>query len=342
MLVSPHTSQINSVAFSPDNRTFASAGSDGVIVLWDAKTTSQRRLAGHNGPANSLVFSPDGALLVSGGDDKHVRIWDVAAGAQINSLSGVGRIPSVSISSDGNYIASGGDSIRIWRTDGKLLYDTTNLGAFTGNKPAGMFSIPLKITRVAFSTTQPFLAYLDEYGGVWIFAGLEQVLAGKYIRGMLSKSYIVIDNFVLDVKKGYRVLSSDNLRGKTTIFRVSKGEGPTKHPLKGALAFNSTGLSLCVVGEQSRLSLEELDGNGNLIASSFQGHTALIRTLAFGSNSLLATSSNDKTIRFWNVNTKAELGRKLPQQGLANALAFSNNLEYFVAGFDDGTVTLDS
>jgi WD40 repeat protein len=73
-----HTNIVESVAFSPDGQTLASASEDGTVMLWDVARGAPLG-GGLSSPTGSVVndvaFSPNGRTLASA-DFDGIRVWD--------------------------------------------------------------------------------------------------------------------------------------------------------------------------------------------------------------------------------------------------------------------------
>lgn len=107
--------------FSSDGKKVVTAGADGSLRLWDAKTGKEkRRLDGHVGRAWTVAFAPDSRRVLSGGFDNTLRLWDLTTGREVRKFEGhKDYVRSVVFSRDGRWALSGGDdrTVRLWNVD---------------------------------------------------------------------------------------------------------------------------------------------------------------------------------------------------------------------------------
>ncbi|MER6148192.1 helix-turn-helix domain-containing protein [Streptomyces hirsutus] len=76
--LSGHRGPVNAVVFAPDNRSLATASSDGTVTLRrvsDRRTTATFAVSG---PVRSIAFSPDGRTLAATSTRGPVSLWDIA------------------------------------------------------------------------------------------------------------------------------------------------------------------------------------------------------------------------------------------------------------------------
>ncbi len=112
------------VSISPDGRSLATAGKDG-LRLWDLTTGKNQprdEMNRHNCVA--VTFSPDGKLLASG-DSSSVTLWEAATGKVVNTLRGYrGELSQIVFSRDGRtlYTSSYDRLVRLWEVrTGRLV-----------------------------------------------------------------------------------------------------------------------------------------------------------------------------------------------------------------------------
>lgn len=126
------------LALSRDGKWLATAGNDGVVVVWDAATAKERRrIAACSGRFGmEVALSADGKLLATHGMSEAVRLWDMATGKErplaSEKMDGIVR---PTFSADGKMLAVSGRTPRLWQTE------------------TGKERVRLRIEIVAFSAT---------------------------------------------------------------------------------------------------------------------------------------------------------------------------------------------
>jgi serine/threonine protein kinase len=144
-----HSSDVNSVSFSPDGEMLVTGSDDRTIKLWNLRTKQEiRTFKGHSSWIYAIAISPDGQIIASGSADKTIKLWNLNTGTYIRTLKGHSdSVASVAFSPDGKLLASSSldKTIKLWN-----LQTNKEIRTLTGHSQT--------VASVAFSPDGKLLA----------------------------------------------------------------------------------------------------------------------------------------------------------------------------------------
>ena len=113
-----HTSQLDCLAIAPDGNSFAVAGEDKQVHVFDLKTISQRQVfRAHDGRITALAWHPTRPIVATGSDDRTVKLWNLETGQRVDTFRGpTGIIRVLTFSPSGQRLACAAldQTVHIW------------------------------------------------------------------------------------------------------------------------------------------------------------------------------------------------------------------------------------
>ena len=261
-----HSREVRSVSFSFDSQLLASGSNDRTIKLWSVGTGQcLKTLYGHTSQIALVAFAPSNQTLASGSDDRSVKIWNIATGECLKSFAHASQVSAVAFSSDGQVLASGSDNGTV------KLWDISTGKCF--NSLQGHSG---KIKSLAFSKDNQLLASSD----------------GRTVKLWNIQTGQCLNSVSRCHKSVYAIAFSGDSQLLATKTTDSKDFNLMLWDLK----------SQNLTAEGGHRQAPPLQGGEPV--TLLQGHTDLIETVTFSSDSqTLASSSRDGTIKLWDIKT---------------------------------------
>jgi WD40 repeat protein len=294
-----HTGSVNSVAFSPDGNTIASASYQNV-KLWSQDGRVMQTLK-HDDWVNSVAFSPDGNTIASA-SYQSVKLWS-RDGRVLQILKHDDWVNSVVFSPDGNTIASASNKIaKLWSRDGRVLQ---------------ILKHDDWVKSVAFSPDGNTIATAsgDKTVKLWSRNGQEP----KTLRG--HEDWVTSVAFSPDSK-----LIATASKDKTV--KLWSRDGKELQTLTGhqnavnSITFNPKGNVIATASEDNSVKLWKLDNHDINYIKPLSGHTAGVNSLAFSPDGNIIATASKNIVKLWSRDGK-ELKPLIGHPDVVKSVAFS-------------------
>ena len=327
-----HAGLVESLAFSPDGRSLASAGADGTLKVWE--TTGESDAIPIPGatttPEGGLWLSHDGQTAVTGFQSKTIQVWDAATGKpRCAPLEHEHRVTNMDSTSDGKWLAlaDAGKNVKLWDMDTGRAIRT-----FQGHAEA--------ITDLAISREGKWIAVWCK-GGTLNLWDVEKGTDPRTIEGL--RDDLGSGGFG---PEGARLVGT-NFKGAIRVVDVPTGQVALSLRLNDLVILISTlspdGKRLAVTGFVPGFLTGEvriLDAaSGREVMPRLRGHNFGVRALAFSPDGLrLATGSGDKTVKIWDMTSGQETLTLKGHTDQINSIAFSPDGRRLISASWDHTV----
>lgn len=297
-----HTQSVRNVKFSGDSRYLLSGGFDKVALLWDLRsTTPLEAFDTENFGFWYTHVSPDGQLLSAGREDGTVLVWNLHSNALLYQIqAGSESIWFADFTPDNRLlVTASGNTVQVWDTTSSDMIGEIPVFESVGNIND-------------FALTSNHLITSHSESGDW--AGgmiLWDLVSLKEQKRYTTPTHV---NFVDSSSDGQWMLAYESSRSQYTLFNVETGEILNAFP---GFTPNLNGRRLAAFSPDNTylVTTEDVEGalwylTAGTLAHQFKGHRDVIFDITFSHDGqIVATLSNDGTLRLWDAARGAEVRR---------------------------------
>jgi WD40 repeat protein len=329
-----HNGPVNDVSFSPNGETFATAGEDNIVKLWDKEGELLETLKGHTRPVKSLSFSPkDNETLVSVGDDNTVRIWKLNNTSSLQVLtSHSAPANSVSFSPKGQILAS-------------VNNDVVELRSLPGGEEPPQ-KLTLKGYILAFSPDGKTIATASNSKDnpknnavkLWNLNG-QELKTSEGHKGVVTSLSISSDGQMIAFASEDNIrednTSEDNTSEDNTVklWHLNSEKVETLGEAVSNISFSPNRPILALGGQDGTVKLWNVN---NKELKNFGKHQERVTSVSFSPDGqMIASASEDNTVKLWNLD-----GKEVQTPLIGYSVSFSPDGQMIASASKDNTVKL--
>ncbi|CAH8270518.1 unnamed protein product [Arabidopsis lyrata] len=307
-ILESHTDEVWFLQFSHNGKYLASSSKDQTAIIWeicaDGHTSLKHTLVGHQKPVIAILWSPDDRQVLTCGAEEVIRRWDVDSGDCVHIYEKGGISPiSCGWYPDGQGIIAGmtDRSICMWDLDGR------ELECWKGQRTQ-------KVSDIAMTDDGKWLVSVCKDSVISLFdreATVERLIEEE---DMITSFSLSNDNKYILVNLHNQEIRLWNIEGDPKIVSRYKGHKRSRFIIRSCFggykqAFVASG------SEDSQVYIWHRS-TGKLIVE-LPGHAGAVNCVSWSPTNLhmLASASDDGTIRIWGLDRINQQNQKKHVQG---------------------------